>query len=65
MDTRGNKEGVSAQFSPSKEQLAFVVQSNSKRDLPKIWVDPLGVVIRILEGYRAYDQVPANLPDIG
>ena len=64
MDARGNKEGVNAQFSPPREQLAFPIILNSEADLPEIWAKPLSVVISVLEKYETYKEVYDNLPDI-
>lgn len=64
MDARGNKEGVNAQFSPPKEQLAFPIISKSEVDLPEIWSTPLIVVISVLEKYESFKEVYDNLPDI-
>lgn len=64
LDARGNKAGVDAQFSPPHEALAFPIKEKQERDLPEIWSEPLAVVIDVLERYRTYDQVLANLPDV-
>ncbi len=64
MDARGNKEGVNAQFSPPREQLAFPIILNAEADLPEIWTKPLSVVISVLEKYETYKEVCDNLPDI-
>lgn len=64
MDARGNKDGVNAQFSPPREQLAFPIQSKNERDLPEIWAEPLDIIIKVLEKYETYDQVLNNLPDV-
>lgn len=64
VDARGNKPGVSAQFTPPKEALAFPIRASQERDLPEIWAEPLPVVVEVLERYETYDQVLANLPDV-
>ena len=64
IDARGNKPGVSAQFNPPKETLAFPIKESQERDLPEIWAEPLQVVVEVLERYESFDQVLANLPDV-
>lgn len=64
VDARGNKVGVSAQFIPPKELLAFPIREPQERDLPEIWSEPLQAVVEVLERYETYDQVLANLPDV-
>jgi transglutaminase-like putative cysteine protease len=64
MDARGNKDGVNAQFSPPREQLAFPIILNSEADLPEIWSKPLSIIISVLEEYETYKEVYDNLPDI-
>jgi len=64
IDARGNKEGVNAQFSPPREQLAFSIRLKPEVDLPEIWSTPLPNVIAVLEGSDTYKDVYENLPDI-
>jgi transglutaminase-like putative cysteine protease len=64
MDARGNKDGVNAQFSPPREQLAFPIISKFEADLLEIWSKPLPVVISVLEKYETFKEVYDNLPDI-
>jgi len=64
IDARGNKPGISAQFCPPQEVLAFPIREPQERDLPEIWAEPLPVVVEVLERYESYDQVLANLPDV-
>ena len=64
IDARGNKSGVNAEFCPPKEALAFPIREPKERDLPEIWLEPLPVVVEVLERYETYDQVLTNLPDI-
>jgi transglutaminase-like putative cysteine protease len=63
VDARGNKEGVNAQFNPPIEKLAFELGEN-EFDLPKIYKEPLSVVIQTLERYKTYKDMINNLPDI-
>jgi len=64
IDARGNKAGVSAEFCPPREALAFSIRERGERDFPEIWPEPLPVVISVLEGYSDISQVQANLPDV-
>lgn len=64
LDARGNKPGISAQFCPPVEALAFPIREAMERDLPEIWPEPLPVVIHALENYADVALVHANLPDI-
>ncbi len=64
IDSRGNKEGVSAQFIPPVEQLAFPIQSAEEIDFPEILSDPLPVIIQSLKKYTVKDELWDNLPDL-
>jgi hypothetical protein len=57
-------DGVNAQFSPPKEQLAFSIHSTSEVNLPEIWSEPLPVVVSVFNKYKTYQDVYDNLPDI-
>ena len=64
IDARGNKDGVTAEFIPPVEQLAFPIITEGETDLPEIWAEPLPNIIAVLEKYNHYDDVAENLPDI-
>lgn len=64
IDARGNKPGVSAQFSPPVEKLAFPLLTEGEADLPDIHAEPLQAVVDVLEQYDDYLQVSNNLPDM-
>lgn len=64
LDARGNKAGVSAEFTPPVEQLAFPVRGLEERDLPEIWAEPLAVVLGVLESSADVQAVHDNLPDV-
>lgn len=64
IDARGNKPGVSAQFSPPEEKLAFPLLTEGEADLPDIHAEPLQAVVDVLEQYDDYLQVSNNLPDM-
>ncbi len=64
IDARGNKQGVSAEFCPPLEQLAFPIVTQGEADLPEIWAEPLPVVTEVLINSKTYQEVADNLPDI-
>jgi hypothetical protein len=64
IDARGNKLGVSAEFCPPMEKLAFPILSEGEADFLEVWAEPLPVVVKVLEMYGDYLQVSQNLPDI-
>lgn len=64
VDARGNKDGVSAQFTPPMEVLAFPIVTPGEADLPEIWAQPLTIVIDALQHAKDYQAVANNLPDV-
>jgi len=64
IDARGNKQGVSAEFCPPVEKLAFPIVAHGEADLPEIWIEPLPVVIESLINSKNYQEVADNLPDV-
>lgn len=64
IDARGNKEGVSADFCPPVERLAFPIISDGEADLPEIWASPIGLVLEVLLKRSTFKEVADNLPDI-
>ena len=62
-DSRGNKPGVNAQFTPPTERLAFDITLPAERKFPEILADPLPVVVSALHKYRRWDELYENLPD--
>jgi transglutaminase-like putative cysteine protease len=64
IDARGNKPGTDAQFCPPSEKLAFHVDEKVEVIFPKIWSDPLEIVIDTLTKNRTYLDVYNNLPDM-
>ena len=64
IDARGNKKGVSAEFCPPIEKLAFSIVTPGEADLPEVWAEPLPVVSELLAHSRTYQEVADNLPDI-
>jgi transglutaminase-like putative cysteine protease len=64
IDARGNKPGVSANFTPPIEQLAFAILEPQEGDLPEIWPAPLPIIVRSLLTYRTVEELGRNLPDV-
>ena len=64
MDARGNKQGVSAEFCPPVERLAFSIVTVGEADFPEIWAEPLPAVTEVLTKSATYQEVADNLPDV-
>lgn len=64
IDARGNKPGVTAEFCPPTEKLAYSIIDAAERDLPEIWYEPLPSVVAVLTGNKTVEQVFEKLPDI-
>jgi transglutaminase-like putative cysteine protease len=64
LDARGNREGVNAQFTPPKEQLAFEVQFPGEADFQTIFSEPLSVVVEALQAGSTWDEMLLHLPDV-
>lgn len=64
IDARGNKQGVSAEFCPPVEKLAFPIVTPGEADLPEIWAEPLPIVTDVLLNNKTFQGVADNLPDI-
>ncbi|ULQ58573.1 transglutaminase family protein [Brucepastera parasyntrophica] len=64
LDSRGNKNGINACFTPPKEQLAFKVLSEGEADLPEIWHEPPEIIKTFLSKYTDREESIKYLPDI-
>lgn len=62
VDARGNRDDINAQFTPPKEQLAFVLKPH-EQDLPTIYAKPLPNVVNALIQHGSYEQIIDNFPD--
>jgi transglutaminase-like putative cysteine protease len=62
-DARGNKRGVTAEFTPPIERLAFSVQIPGEADVPGLFAEPLPEVVQALRQYDDANLLAANLPD--
>lgn len=65
MDARGNKPGVTADFCPPMEKLAFPLINACEKDTPGIWAEPLNIVVQALTENATVELVYENLPDFG
>ena len=63
IDSRGNKKGVNAQFSPPVEQLAYTPRLPGEFDLDRIFAAPLPIIVEALQTYSTWDEMLKNLPD--
>lgn len=65
LDTRGNKQGINAQFSIDEERLAFTVHEElGERDYPIIYVRPHPKTISTLEEHtNATEMYQYHLPE--
>ena len=64
VDSRGNRKGINAQFSPPNEQLAFSPKLPEEVDYKEIFADPLPIVVKRLKMYQKWDQMLENLPGL-
>jgi transglutaminase-like putative cysteine protease len=64
IDARGNKAGVTAEFLPPMEKLAYPIVTLGEADLPGILAEPLPQTINLLKQRKTYQAVADNLPDI-
>ncbi len=63
IDARGNKPGVTADFCPPVEKLAFPLVDGREQDIPGIWAAPLPIVVQALTENATVESVYENLPD--
>ena len=63
VDSRGNKDGVNAEFIPPVEKLALELQEN-EYDLNELLVEPLPEIIHALQTHTCYEEMIHNFPDV-
>jgi transglutaminase-like putative cysteine protease len=63
VDPRGNKPGVDAAFTPPRERLAYPCSQVGEIVFPKVYADPVTIVVRALELHRRATVLAACLPD--
>jgi transglutaminase-like putative cysteine protease len=64
IDSRGNKPGVAAEFTPPVERLAFSIQIAGETDIEGVLAEPLSQVIAALERYETVAELAGDLPDV-
>lgn len=64
IDPRGNKPGVTTEFCPPVEKLAYPIQVEGEANLPEIYAEPLPQVVDVLTKSGSYLEVADTLPDI-
>ncbi|MEU0103456.1 transglutaminase family protein [Streptomyces sp. NPDC006267] len=63
LDSRGNKPGIDARFSPERERLAWAVREEfNEVDYPVVYAAPPEVILRALRGARDRAELGRNLP---
>ena len=63
LDTRGNKPGISAQFSLTKEILAYPTRpEKGEASIPLVFTSPAPSVVHALSTCATLDELWANLP---
>lgn len=65
VDARGNRAGIDAQFTPPVERLAFGLQSAEEAEFANVFAEPLACVVDSLRRCGTWEEVLANLPDVG
>ena len=63
IDPRGDRAGISTDFCPPTERLAFAPRLPGEMDIATRFTDAPPSVIATLRRYRSADEVAANLPD--
>jgi transglutaminase-like putative cysteine protease len=63
IDPRGNKPGVDAQFVPPVEQLAFPITVPGETLFPKVYPDPVPLIVRTLRTHTSVRALVGSLPD--
>jgi transglutaminase-like putative cysteine protease len=63
-DARGNKPGVTADFTPPVERLAWAAHDTGEFDLSGRHEEPLAAIVKCLTESGNFAEVFANLPDV-
>ena len=64
IDARGNKPGVTAEFCPPQEKLAFHHLVEGEGMFPQIWAEPMEQVVNAMEAAKTFSELADNLPDL-
>jgi transglutaminase-like putative cysteine protease len=62
-DARGNRPGLSTEFTPPIEMLAFQPNGVGEATFNTIWPEPLSVVVATLQEASTMTELLSNLPD--
>jgi transglutaminase-like putative cysteine protease len=63
IDARGDKPGISTDFCPPVERLAFTPSLPGEADVPGRFSDALPCVVSVLRRWSTAEEIAANLPD--
>ena len=63
VDPRGDKPGISSDFTPPVERLPYTPKRKGELDIPERFPDPLACVVSTLQRWPTADEVRAHLPD--
>jgi transglutaminase-like putative cysteine protease len=63
IDPRGERPGISTDFDPPREQLAFQAQLAGEQTFEDILAEPLPIVVDALRGARSVTELMGKLPD--
>lgn len=64
IDARGNKPGITAEFIPPQERLAYTPSAEGEWDLPENYPEPLPQVLALLNDHDTLAAVQQHLPDV-
>lgn len=64
IDARGNKPGITAEFIPPQERLAYTPMAEGECDLPGNYAEPLPEVVALLQSCASFVEVEQKLPDV-
>ncbi len=63
VDPRGDKPGISSDFTPPLERLPYTPKLKGERDIPERFADALACVVSTLHQWPTAEDVRAHLPD--
>lgn len=64
LDARGNKPGITCEFVPPQECLAFTPSRPGEQNLPEIYTDPLPQVVEALQASDTATELESCFPDL-
>jgi len=63
IDPRGDRSGISTEFHPPEERLAFRTELPGEKTLDGVLAEPLPIVVAALRKYQNFAELCRNLPD--